>query len=70
MISHDFCVSLHLEEGEGKLYQVMVLIICKQTAPQLQCKMFCTLTIATSSWKRILSVFNFGLVFFSLVVVD
>lgn len=40
-------------KGEGSLYQVMVLITCEQTAPQLQGKMFCTLTTDTSSWKRV-----------------
>lgn len=57
MISHVFFVSLHLGEGEGNLYQVMVLITSEQTAPQLQCKMFCTLTTATNSWQRVFACF-------------
>lgn len=52
MISHYICVSLHLGEGEGNLYQVMVVVTCKQSAPQLQCKRFCTLITATSIWQR------------------
>lgn len=48
----------------------MVLVTYEQTPPQLQCKMFCSLTTVTGSWKRVFACFLlwFGLCF--LVVVD
>lgn len=66
-ISHDFCVSLHQGEGEGSLYQVMVLITyVSRLLHNFTAKFFTPWPQLPAVGKEFSPGFNFALVFFTL----